>query len=64
MNIQWQRAVRTGRYKLFQNRGAGYYTFVDLEADPGEEVNLLESLPLAPAAKTAYDALFKVLASI
>ncbi len=45
--IQWRRAVRGKRFKLFHNRGGRYKALFDLEADPNEEVNLLENLPLS-----------------
>lgn len=46
MDIQWMRAIRGPRYKLFENRGARHMTFVDLEADPDEQRNLLDHEPL------------------
>ncbi len=51
--IQWRRAVRGKRFKLFENRGARYRALFDLEADPAEEVNLLENLPLSEDARRA-----------
>ncbi|WP_419191358.1 sulfatase [Saltatorellus ferox] len=64
ISIQWQRAVRGRRYKLFQNRGAGFFTLVDLEEDPEEKVNLLDKLPLSGEADEAHKALLQILYSI
>ena len=61
--IQWRRAVRGERFKLFQNRGGRFLALYDLEADPGEEVNLLDS-PLTVEVQAAHSVLLKLLHSM
>ncbi len=53
ISIQWRRSVRGRRFKLFENRGARFQALFDLDADPNEEVNLLEALPLSEDAREA-----------
>ena len=59
--IQWRRAVRGERFKLFENRGARFKALYDLEKDPGEAVNLLEHLPLSAEALAANRVLDELL---
>ncbi|MEM8710555.1 MAG: sulfatase-like hydrolase/transferase [Planctomycetota bacterium] len=64
MNIQWQRAVRGKRFKLFENRGGRHTALFDLDADPFEQRNLLDSKPLAPEALAAFNEYRGILAGI
>ncbi|MHC4846603.1 MAG: sulfatase-like hydrolase/transferase, partial [Planctomycetota bacterium] len=65
---EWTRAVRDDRFKLIweydNSIGPTTLHLYDLDTDPFELVNLLDTPPLAPLAQASYDALTTAMSNV